>query len=80
MGEHGGGSRRRTRPRGSIETLRSGSLRVRVFATFCTDEDDLEARCMIAFAVAVGTHFIATDHRTRSRADVLSAVVRLLQA
>jgi integrase len=32
MGEQGGGSRGRKRPAGSIETLKSGSLRVRVYA------------------------------------------------
>ncbi len=62
-----------------VDNRRMDYLRTQ-FATFCSDEDDLEARCMIAFSVAVGTHFIAADHRTRSRADVLGAVVRLLQA
>jgi len=62
-----------------VDNRRMDYLRTQ-FATFCTAEDDLEARCMIAFAVAVGTHFIAADHGTRSRADVLGAVVRLLQA
>jgi AcrR family transcriptional regulator len=62
-----------------VDNRRMDYLRTQ-FATFCTDEDDLEARCMIAFAVAVGTHFIAADHGTLSRTDVLRAVVRLLQA
>jgi hypothetical protein len=62
-----------------VDNRRMDYLRTQ-FATFCTDADDLEARCMIAFAVAVGSHFIAADHGTRSRADVLRAVVRLLQA
>lgn len=47
------------------------------FATFCVDADDLEARRMVA--VAVGTHLMAADHGTRSRAEVLRAVVRLMQ-
>lgn len=62
-----------------VDNRRMDYLRTQL-ATFCADEDDLEARCMIAFAVAVGTHFIAADHRGRSRADVLRAVVRQLQA
>src|ERR687896_374805 len=39
--------------------------------------DDLRE---IAFAVAVGSHFIAADYRTGSRADVMESVIRLLQA
>jgi hypothetical protein len=50
------------------------------FATFCTDDDELEARCMLAFAIAVGSPLIAADHGGRSRADVVDAVVRLLRA
>ena len=50
------------------------------FETFCSDEDDIEARCMIAFSVAVGTHLIAADHGARGRADVLDLVVRRLFA
>ena len=62
-----------------VDNRRMDYLRAQL-AAFCVDEDDLEARCMIAFAVAVGTHFIAADHPSGSRADVLRAVVRRLQA
>lgn len=62
-----------------VDNSRMDYLR-RQLATFCSDEDELEARCMIAFSVAVGTHLIAADHGTRSRADVLKAVVELLRA
>ena len=51
-----------------------------LFKTFCPDEDELEARCMIAFSVAIGNHLIAADHGARSRADVLEHVVRRLFA
>ncbi len=61
-----------------VDNRRMDYLRTQ-FGTFCTDEDELEARCMIAFAVAVGTYFIAADHGTRSRTDVLTSVVRLLR-
>jgi len=50
------------------------------FETFCSDEDDIEARCMIAFSVAIGTHLIAADHGARGRADVLDLVVSRLFA
>ncbi|MEY2449449.1 MAG: hypothetical protein QOH79_2925 [Acidimicrobiaceae bacterium] len=56
-----------------MEYLRS------LFGAFCADEDDVEARCMIAMAVFVGSPFIAADHGVRSRADVLDlALTRLL--
>ncbi|MFE3645659.1 TetR/AcrR family transcriptional regulator [Streptomyces sp. NPDC059169] len=42
-----------------------------LFGSFCRDEDDIEVRCMLAFSVRVGHHFIAADHGHRSRADVM---------
>jgi hypothetical protein len=47
-----------------------------LLAPFCADEDELEARCLIAFSMAIGNHFIAADHGARSRADVLDHVAR----
>jgi AcrR family transcriptional regulator len=61
-----------------VDNRRMDYLRTQL-GTVWTDEDELEARCMIAFAVAVGTHFIAADHGVRSRADVVASVVRLLK-
>ena len=49
-----------------------------LMAPFCADDDEIEARCLIAFCVAIGNHFIAADHGTRSRADVLDHVTRRL--
>jgi hypothetical protein len=51
-----------------------------LFRAFCTDEDDIEARSMLAFSLAVGNHFLAADHRGRSRADVLDLAARRLLA
>jgi hypothetical protein len=51
-----------------------------LLAPFCADEDELEARCLIAFSVAIGNHFIAADHGGRSRAKVLDHVARALFA
>jgi len=51
-----------------------------LFSTFCTDEDDIEARCMLAFSLVIGNHFMAADHGPRSRADVLELAVRRLMA
>ena len=50
-----------------------------LIGTFINDPDDVEARSMLAFSLAIGNHFIAAGHGGRRRADVLdSAVQRLL--
>jgi AcrR family transcriptional regulator len=49
-------------------------------AAFAPDENELEARCLIAFAVAIGTHFIAADHRNLSRSELLDLITRRLFA
>ncbi|MFI2351221.1 TetR/AcrR family transcriptional regulator [Streptomyces sp. NPDC019443] len=48
-----------------MEYLRS------LFGSICPDEDDVEVRCMLAFSVRIGYHFIAADHRGHSRAEVM---------
>lgn len=48
------------------------------FSTFCPDEEELEARCMMAFSVAIGNHFIVADHGKWTRAEVLELVSRRL--
>ncbi|MEU8581934.1 TetR/AcrR family transcriptional regulator [Streptomyces abikoensis] len=53
-----------------VDNRRMDYLR-HLFATFCHDEDDVEARCMLAFSLRVGQHFIAADHGARSRAEVM---------
>jgi hypothetical protein len=49
-------------------------------ATVSVDEQELEARCLIAFSVAIGHHFIAADHGALSRAEVLDLIVKRLFA
>jgi AcrR family transcriptional regulator len=46
----------------------------------CADEDELEARCMIAFSTAIGGHLIAADHGTLSRDDVRALIAKRLFA
>jgi AcrR family transcriptional regulator len=46
-----------------------------LFGAFCRDEDEVEARCMVAFSLFVGSRFIAADHGRRSRADVLGLIL-----
>jgi AcrR family transcriptional regulator len=42
-----------------------------LISSFCPDEDEVEARSMLAFSLAIGNHFIAADHGARSRKQVL---------
>jgi AcrR family transcriptional regulator len=56
-----------------MEYLRS------LFGAFCPDEDEVEVRCLLALSVLVGARFIAADHGSHSRADVVRlALGRLL--
>jgi AcrR family transcriptional regulator len=56
-----------------MEYLRS------LFAPLCADENDVEARSMLAFSLFVGSYFVAAEHRGKSRRQVLQlALDRLL--
>ncbi|WP_139416044.1 TetR/AcrR family transcriptional regulator [Agromyces laixinhei] len=45
-----------------------------LLAESCTDEGEVEARCLIAFSVAIGNRLIDVDHGARSRAEVLDSI------
>ncbi|SEH77671.1 DNA-binding transcriptional regulator, AcrR family [Mycolicibacterium rutilum] len=50
-----------------------------LIGTYVDDADEVEARAMLAFSLAIGHHFIAAGHRGRSRRQVLeNATQRLL--
>jgi AcrR family transcriptional regulator len=50
-----------------------------LFGPICVDEDDVEARCMLAFSLFIGSAFILAEHGGRSRFQVLQlAIDRLL--
>jgi AcrR family transcriptional regulator len=49
-----------------------------LFGAFCPDEDEVEARCMLAFSLWIGNHFIAADHGERNRAEVQDLAFRRL--
>jgi AcrR family transcriptional regulator len=51
-----------------------------LFGAFCRDEDQVEARCILAFSLWIGNHFMAADHGARSRADVLELALSVLEA
>ena len=60
-----------------VDNRRMDYLRSQL-AAYCADEDELEARCLTAFSIAIANHLIAADHATRSRAEVLDFVARRL--
>jgi AcrR family transcriptional regulator len=62
-----------------VDNRRMDYLRAQL-GTVCADEDELEARCLTAFAVAIGHHFVAADHSRQSRADVLALITKRLFA
>jgi AcrR family transcriptional regulator len=50
-----------------------------LFRQFCAEEEDVEARTMLAYSLFVGSYFVAADHGERTRAEVLQlAIDRLL--
>lgn len=50
-----------------------------LFGAFCPDPDDVEVRCLVAFSLWIGNHFIAADHGAHSRAEVLGMALRWLE-
>jgi AcrR family transcriptional regulator len=61
-----------------VDNRRMGYLRS-LFGQFCADEDDVEARSMLAFSLFIGSYFIAAEHPGKSRSQVLQlAIDRLL--
>jgi len=60
-----------------VDNRRMGLLR-EMIGTFCSDPDEVEARSLLAFCVAIGEHFLAADHGGRSRAQVLSRAADLV--
>lgn len=47
-------------------------------STFCPDPDEVEARSLLAFCMAIGSHFLAADHPVRSRVQVMTRASELL--
>lgn len=60
-----------------VDNRRMALLRDTI-GTFCPDPDEVEARSLLAFCVAIGEHFLAADHDGRTRAQVLARAADLL--
>jgi AcrR family transcriptional regulator len=51
-----------------------------LFGAFCPDDGEVEARCLLALSLFIGTRFIAADHGARSRAEVVELALKRLLA
>ena len=62
-----------------VDNRRMDYLRL-LFGAICPDQDEVEARSMLAFSLVIGHHFMAADHGARSHADVLELAASWLLA
>ncbi|MEV1175771.1 TetR/AcrR family transcriptional regulator [Nonomuraea sp. NPDC049784] len=60
-----------------VDNRRMALLR-EMIGTFCSDPDEVEARSMLAFCLAIGRHFLAAEHADRTRAQILARAADLL--
>jgi AcrR family transcriptional regulator len=51
-----------------------------LFASLDRDEGSREARCLLFYALWIGSHFIAADHGARSRDEVVTLALELLES
>lgn len=49
-----------------------------LFGAICEDDGDVEARCLLAFSLFIGGHFVSVDHGARSRTEVLELALEWL--
>ena len=52
----------------------------KLFGDLCSDVEEVEVRCLLAFSVFVGNHFIAADHGAQSRAEIVQLTLERLLA
>ena len=50
-----------------------------LYRAFTPDADEVEARCMVAFSLWIGSPFIAADHGSRSRGEVVALALKRLE-
>ena len=62
-----------------VDNRRMDYLRL-LFGAICPDQDEVEARSMLAFSLVIGHHFMAADPGNRSHADVLELAASWLLA
>jgi AcrR family transcriptional regulator len=52
----------------------------KLFGDLCPDAEEVEVRCLLAFSLFVGSHFIAADHGAYRRAEILQLTLKRLLA
>ena len=62
-----------------VDNRRMGYLR-QLFSAICRDQDEAEARSILAFSLVIGHHFLAADHGPRSHQDALELAANWLLA
>ncbi len=62
-----------------VDNRRMAYLRS-LFGEFCPDEEGTEARCLLFYSLWIGSHFIAAEHGTRTRADIVRLALDHLEA
>jgi AcrR family transcriptional regulator len=62
-----------------VDNRRMDYLRA-LFASVDHDEGTREARCLLFYGLWIGSHFIAADHGTRSRDEVVTLALELLES
>jgi AcrR family transcriptional regulator len=51
-----------------------------LFSQICEDDGIVEARCLLAFSLFIGSHFVVAGHGERTRDEVLDLAVAQLMA
>jgi AcrR family transcriptional regulator len=57
-----------------VDNRRMDYLRL-LFGQLCGDEEEAEARSMLAFSLFIGSYFVAAEHGKRSRSEVLQLAI-----
>ena len=63
----------------SVDNRRMDYMRS-LYGAFSSDDADVEARCMVAFSLWIGSPFIAADHGPHSREQVVALALERLEA
>ncbi len=62
-----------------VDNRRMAYMR-KLFGDLCANAEEVEVRCLLAFSLFVGSHFIAADHGEFSRAEILQLTLEQLVA
>ncbi|MFC5722838.1 TetR/AcrR family transcriptional regulator [Streptomyces gamaensis] len=60
-----------------VDNERMALLR-EMIGTFCDDSDEIEARSLLAFSLAIGSHFLAAEHPGHTHTEVRAMAADIL--